>query len=213
MIFRPVVPRTTYRHHVVLEPASDWNEDITASFIRLVKNLDNQTGLPVLTDTAGKAFQITAHHFLLENRQQQQALRALFYYLRGRQRAIWVSSNATDIYPVSDIHGNTFDIEYQQFTKTVFEQNGRRDLRLELNDGRVLYRRIVAATVLDAQRERLSLDGDELNVSLSHLRKLSFLTLSRLESDTIRWQHHTDSDGVATVSVNFRAVRDDLEAI
>ncbi|AFI46407.1 Uncharacterised protein [Pasteurella multocida] len=201
----------TYRNHPVLEPTSEWSEDVTAQYLRLIQTLDNETGLPFYLDTARKAFQITSHRFVLANREEQRKLRQLFYYLRGRQRAIWVATSATDITLKSDISTKTFDIYFIHYTAILKNQVGRQDIRIECTDGSVHYRRIVTSSVVDEQTERLSFDGEELRIKQEEIAKISFLTLSRLESDQVTWTHHTDADGVATVTVSFRGLRDELE--
>lgn len=201
----------TYRNHPVLEPTSEWSEDITAQYQRLIKQLDNQTGLPYYLDTARKAFQVTAHRFVAVGREEQRLLRQLFYYLRGRQRAIWVATASTDVTPVADIKGKSIDIAHIGYASALQKQVGRQDIRIECNDGQIFYRRVVSASVLDAQTERLALDGDTLAIPQSNIAKISWLTLSRLDSDTVTWTHHTDADGAATIAVSFRGVRDELE--
>lgn len=198
-------------NHPVLEPTSEWSEDITAQYMRLIKRLDNETGLPYYLDTANKAFQLTNYRFVLSDRDMQRKLRNLFYYLRGRQRAIWVATSATDVTPVGDLLGKTLDIAFINYTAALQKQTGRQDVRIECTDGRIFYRRIVSAAVVDSNTERLALDGETLHIKQSEILKISFLTLSRLDSDTISWVHHTDADGVATVSVSFRGLRDELE--
>ncbi|WP_233117245.1 phage tail protein [Aggregatibacter actinomycetemcomitans] len=201
----------TYRNHRVLEPTSDWSEDITAQYARLIKTLDNKTGLPHYLDTAKRAMQITAHRFITTGREEQRKLRNLFYYLRGRQRAIWVATSSTDVTPVGDILGKALDIAYINYTGALQKQTGRQDVRIECTDNRIFYRRIVSSAVVDSSTERLAFDGDTINIKQNEILKISFLTLSRLESDTVSWVHHTDADGTATVNVSFRGVRDELE--
>nr|DAJ68790.1 MAG TPA: hypothetical protein [Caudoviricetes sp.] len=201
----------TYRNHPVLEPTSEWSEDITAQYARLIKTLDNETGLPYYLDTANKAMQITAHRFVASGREEQRKLRNLFYYLRGRQRAIWVATSSTDVTPVGDIVGKTLDIAYINYTGALQKQTGRQDVRIECTGGRIFYRRIVSSSVINSATERLAFDGDTLNIKQAEILKISYLTLSRLESDTVSWVHHTDADGAATVTVSFRGLRDELE--
>ncbi|HHE3721134.1 TPA: phage tail protein [Pasteurella multocida] len=201
----------TYRNHPVLEPTSEWSEDVTAQYLRLIQTLDNETGLPFYLDTARKAFQITSHRFVLQGREAQRKLRQLFYYLRGRQRAIWVATSTTDFTLKSDILVRNLDIAFMHYTSTLKNQTGRQDIRIECTDGSVHYRRIVTSSVVDETTERLSFDGDELKIKRDDIAKISFLTLSRLESDQVTWTHHTDADGVATVTVSFRGLRDELE--
>ncbi|AAP95474.1 hypothetical protein HD_1574 [[Haemophilus] ducreyi 35000HP] len=199
----------TYRGHPVLEPTSEWSEDITAQYLRLIKQLDNGTALPHYLDTAKNAFQLTNHRFLLDSIEAQHKLRQLFYYLRGRQKAIWVASSTSDLTLANDIVGKNLDIELVYYTTCLLKQAGRQDIRIECTDGSVHYRRILAATVSNNQTERLALDGEALNLKREQVAKISFLTLSRLESDTIDWVHHTDT--VASVTVSFRGLRDELE--
>ena len=200
-----------YRNHPVLEPTSEWSEDITAQYARLIKTLDNETGLPYYLDTANKAMQITAHRFVASGREEQRKLRNLFYHLRGRQRAIWVATSSTDVTPVGDIVGKTLDIAYINYTGALQKQTGRQDVRIECTGGRIFYRRILSSTVINSATERLAFDGDMLNIKQAEILKISYLTLSRLESDTVSWVHHTDADGAATVTVSFRGLRDELE--
>ena len=176
-----------------------------------MQTLDNKTGLPYYLDTAQKAFQVTAHRFVLSNRMEQQKLRQLLYYLRGRQRAVWVATGATDMTPVSGILGKSLDIAFINYTASLKNAVGRQDIRIELIDGRVIYRRIVDASIVDNNTERLALNGELITVTREEILKISYLTLSRLDSDTVTWTHKTDADGVAIVSVQFRGVRDELE--
>lgn len=201
----------TYRNHPVLEPTSNWSEDITAQYLRLIKTLDNNTGLPYYLDTAKHAFQVIAHHFVAKNREEQRKLRQLFYYLRGRQKAIWVATSSSDIDIVSDIKAKTFQVRNSNFKSTIFDNVGRKDIRIELIDGTIFYRRIKSIAVVNADIEVIGLDTEDLNIKQDDVLKISFLTLSRLENDTISWKHHTDADGVATVTVSFRGLRDELE--
>ena len=200
-----------YRGKRVLEPTSEWSEDISAQYQRLIAQLDNQTGRLHYMDTAQKVFQLTSHRFMPSDRQTQQKLRQLFYFLRGRQRAVWVASSATDMTPCSGVEGNVLDIEPIGYGSALLHQSGRRDIRIELTDGRVFYRRINAATFAPTGAERLILDGGVLSIKRGEILKISYLTLSRLEQDNVTWTHHTDADGLATVTVSFRGVRDELE--
>ena len=202
---------STYRNHPVLEPTSEWSEDITAQYQRLIKSLDNQSGLPYYLDVAQKAFQVTSHRFVAVGREEQRLLRQLFYYLRGRQKAIWVATASTDITPVADITGKSIDIAAIGYVSALQNQVGRRDVRIECKDGQVYYRRILSSGAIDEHTERLGLDGEPLGIKLADVAKISWLTLSRLESDTVRFEHQTDADGTALITVSFRGVRDELE--
>ncbi|NCG53838.1 phage tail protein [Serratia fonticola] len=201
-----------YRHHPVLEPASDWSEPVTGQYLRMLQELDNGSGIPVRTDTARRAFTLMNHHWVSVGREKQAALRRLFYYLRGRQRAIWVSSGCNDFTPVSGLENGVIHVEYAAFAE-LGVVNGRCDLRIHLVDGSSLYRRITGVAVVNYAVERLVLDGDHITVALEQIVSISYLTLCRQESDSVAWQHVTDADGLATISTTFRGIRDELESV
>ncbi|WP_350316365.1 hypothetical protein OHK33_00010 [Pectobacterium aroidearum] len=201
-----------YRQHPVLEPDSNWSESVTGQYLRLLLELDNGSGLIARTDTARRPFVMQAHNWMPFGRDEQAALRRLFYFLRGRQRAIWVASPNHDFYPVSGMNGNVIDVENAGFADFGIVP-GRRDLRIRRTDGTCHYRRITAATVLSGAAERLLLDGSALSLALDDIESLSFITLCRQESDSVEWQHTTDGDGLASVSTTFRGVRDELESV
>ena len=200
----------TYRGKPVLEPTSEWSEDVTAQYLRLIKQLDNDTGLPYYLDTAMRAFALVSHRFVLSGRTAQDRLRRLFYYLRGRQKPVWVATSGSDVTPQGNLSGRTLDIEAVGYTDHLLQQPGRQDVRIELTNGQVHYRHVVSANTT-AVGERLVFDGDVLYVAKHEIAKVSYLSLSRLESDQISWAHQTDADGVAVVTVLFRAVREELE--
>lgn len=195
-----------WRGHPVLTAEPDRTDDLTGEYERMIAELDNMTGIPHRTDTAGRAFTVQGFAWLEAGRVAQARLRSLFYFLRGRQRPLWVPGDAIDFIPVS-----TSGYELQTRTSDYSASgvaNGRRDLCIRLADGSQIYRRIVSAVTLN-NGERLTLN-DELP-PVEQITDVSFISLCRLNSDEIQWQHITDADGLASVSVNFRGVRDELE--
>lgn len=195
----------------VLEPSSDWSEDLTLQYLRLIKQFDNNTGLIHELDTARKPFQVTQHRFVVYGRAQQHQLRQLFYYLRGRQRAIWVTNSSSDMTPTSDLKGNYLEIEAINYLTLVNGINGRAHVRIEAYDGRIFYRKIVTVEAINTKTEGLTFDGELVSLKQEEIVKVNFLTLSRLHDDNITWQHVTDADGTANITVNFLSVREDLE--
>lgn len=197
-----------YRGFPVLEPGSDWSEDLTGQYTRLLAEFDSDTGATVQMDLAGRAFTLQRHHWLATGRDTQGTLRALFYSLYGRQRPIWVSSQCSDFTPLS-MTGNVMLIVASGISR-FGPQPGRQDIRIEAA-GKVYYRRVVSAAAANSATEHLTLDGDGLTLKQHDFLKVSWLTLCRVDSDDIAWKHITDADGCADITVNFRGVRDELE--
>lgn len=201
-------PGPLYRGWPVIEHAPDFSEDLSAEYQRLVMELDNRVGIPHRNDTAGRPFLAMQHTWSVSGRAEQQALRALFYSLRGRQRAVWIAGDPGDLLPVSGLNAGYIDVRYCALSDSAVagELPGRQDVVITLADGRHLYRRVLRAVRLNSTTERLTLDGVGDAVPLSELASVSWLTLSRLNDDAVTWQHVTDADGLATVSVIFRGV-------
>lgn len=207
-----VLPATLYRGRPVLEQRPDESADLTANFARILATLDNGAAIPRTTDTAGRAFPVQGHRWLGMGRAERAAYRSLLYALRGRQVPVWLPSHADDLQllaPVSDV-ATTLDVANIGYSRFGKAQPGRRDLRIELWDGRVFHRRITGATERDADTERLVLDAVlGVTVMPAQVARISWLVLCRLDSDSIEIHHETDSEGVASSALVFRGVRDD----
>ncbi|WP_255874580.1 hypothetical protein [Klebsiella pneumoniae] len=206
--FAAVSGATLYRGHPVLTDDADWVDDLTAEYQRLMLELDNEYGIPARTDTAGRAFIMQQHVWSRANRETQTRLREFLYWLRGRQRAVWVSSQARDFIPQA-ASGNALDVEVAGFSEYGVV-SGRRDLRIRCQDGSDVYRRIVSA-IRQENHETLFLDGETPDIG--EIAAVSFMTLCRQNTDDITWEHATDADGFAQISTTFRGIRDELESV
>lgn len=200
---------TQYRGHPVLESETDWGESVSGSYQPLIRELDNNSSIPYRLDTAGRPFWRQTHNWFTVNRQAQTLLRQLLWYLRGRQRSIWVPGQTLDFSPRSAISGNSVDVVEAGFTELGIRP-GRRDICILLADGTRYYRRIAAVSLVSGA-ERLVLDGDAINTGSHPIVSVSLMTLTRQDTDSVSWEHVTDADGVARVATTFTGVRDELE--
>lgn len=200
---------TQYRGHPVLETETDWGESVSGSYQPLIRELDNSSSIPYRLDTAGRPFWRQTHNWFTVNRQAQTSLRQLLWYLRGRQRPIWVPGQTLDFSPRSTISGNSVDVVEAGFTELGIRP-GRRDICILLADGTRYYRRIAAVSLVSGA-ERLVLDGDAINTGSHPIVSISLMTLARQDTDSVSWEHVTDADGVARVATTFTGVRDELE--
>lgn len=206
------LPATLYRGAPVFEARPDESVDLTASWQRLTELLDNVSGLPAVTDTANVGFAVQGHRWLLAGRAEQAAWRSLVYGLRGRQQAVWIPTHADDLQLAAQAAGVTMDIAACGYSRFGLGRTGRRDIRIELTSGQVLYRRITAASELGVDVERLTLDTNlPAAIPVSEAARVSFMALCRQDSDEIELHHVADADGVAQAQVIWRALRDELE--
>lgn len=209
------LPATLYRGKPVLESRPDESDDLTLGYERLTQRLDNQVGIPRITDTSGYGFVLQQHAWALWGRQEHTDFRSLLYGLRGRQVAIWVPTHASDLVAAGQVGGQTLQVkpcDYAELVNTGKARMGRQDIRIELVTGEALHRRITAAAA-GATLETLALDQAlPAGVSASDISRISFMALCRLADDSAEITHHTDADGLAKATLKFRGVRADLEA-
>jgi hypothetical protein len=207
------LPAVLYRNTPVLEARPDESDELTAGYQRLVQELDNSSGMVQVTDTAEMAFAVQSYRWLLAGRADQGAFRSLLYALRGRQKVLWLPTHADDLRLAAPVAANdtTIDIEYVGYTRFANGKPGRRDIRIELTNGISLYRRIMSATEISGDVERLIIDGNlGCAVALGDVSRISYMALCRMDQDEIELLHETDSDGLAKAHTVFRSIRDDL---
>ncbi len=205
-------PATLYRDWPVLELRPEESEDLTNSMQRLLLELDNLTGRPVRTDTAGQAFVVQSHRFVPYQRAAHAALRGLLYFLQGRFTAMWVPTFADDVTLVEALGDSSVsmvisNIEYARFGG----RPGRRDLRIELRNGAAYHVRILGGTAINADTESLELAAPVgVTITPGNVRRISWLQLCRLDHDQVEFLHETDAAGIGKCQIVLRGVRDDV---
>lgn len=206
-----VLPATMYRGRPVFEQRPDESEDLSIGYERLLLTLDNGAGLPAVTDTAARNFGLQQHRWLLAGRAEAAAWRSLLYGLRGRAKTVWVPTHANDFRLTRPATGSLLTVERVGYSRFGVGTQGRRDIRIELVDGTVLYRRITAAAE-GTNTEDLSLDSDLPKViNPADVARISYMALCRQADDATELTHLTDAEGVARAIITWRGVRDDLE--
>ncbi|WP_272693055.1 hypothetical protein [Providencia sp. PROV077] len=204
--FSASMPPVSYRGFPVWDFPADWQEDRKAEYQRQLLELDNGYGLPFRTDTAKRAFYLQHHQWLLAGIENQVLLRQRLMWLRGRQRAVWVSHQTDDLTAIS-VNGYQLTVINSGLSIIQYKQ-GRRDLAMLLVDGSSIYGRIVNVQQV-GEFEQLQLDV--VLPSVEQIQCISFMTLCRQNTDDVTFTYHSGRDGVAEVSTVFRGVRDELE--
>lgn len=203
----------TYRGLPVFELRPDEGTDPSATYPRSIEPLDNDTGIPVVIDWAGVAYRSPAHHWILAGRAARAAFRSLLYAFKGQLKNAWMPSWLSDLQLVEPVASASavLIIEWAGYTRFGKQQINRRDIRIELLNGTVLYRRIIASIEIDAATEQLVLDATiGLDITPATVRVISFMALSELGSDAIEIQHETDADGIAVSALSMKAIKRDV---
>jgi len=123
-------------------------------------------------------------------------LRKFFADLRGRQKAIWVSTGREDFVPETLVAAGASEINVEpvnyttQVRGSTYGEKTRQDIEIRYIDGTVDRFRITSSAETAGVREVLSLDGTtSQEVSVDNVDRISFLVKRRLASDTLNFQH------------------------
>jgi hypothetical protein len=204
---------TTYLGHDVLDVRPDEGNDPAANVSRLEQSVDYGAALPFVYDLPDVALRVQQSSWMLSGRELHTWFRSLLYTRCGRLVPIWVPSFASDLKPAAAIAGGSavLPIEWAGYTLFGLGRHNRKDVRIELTDGRVFYRR-VTTSVEAGGTENLTLNAslDVGSIAPARIRAVSFMALCTLGSDETTIEHATDADGLATATTGWQAVVPDV---
>lgn len=183
---------TTYRSFPVLTLKTDWTEDLAQDYGRKLKIFDPGVGKRFWEDESELPSLLQTHRWALDGRAQIHAFRQWLYARKGRLTAFWVPTWARDFLVVDDIGSSdtTIDVEHSRYADLIDQAVNRRDIRIELLDGTVFYRRITNCTEISGSVERLTIDSSlGQAVDNDEIALVSFMHLARLDADAaeINW--------------------------
>lgn len=201
-------PATTYRGKPVLEARPEWSETPSVEMQRKLARLDPGIGARFFDDEAGMPMAAQRQGYTLVSKAEALVHRGYLYALNGRQAGMWVPTWTDDLVIVTDTLSESIEIEIENigYTRLIAQSVNRRDIRIELTDGTVLYRRIIGSEELDADTERLALDASLGRlVRPEEVVQVSFMMYARLDSDAVEISHWTGD--VADTVLVFKGVR------
>ena len=197
-----------YRGRPVWEFRNNWRRGREYGFSRLASVIDNGTSLPSYFDFSGEVFTSVNVDWMVRGRAENALQRAVLYALAGRYRSVWVPSLASDLVVVGSTAAASAQLHvgYCGYAAFALGREGRRDLRIELVDGSVYYRRVTGATET-GETETLTLNQPlGVEVSPQNVRRVSFLMLMQQATDGTTITHHTSADGAASAPVVFEGI-------
>lgn len=202
---------TTYRSYPVMTHRTNWDADPTREYERRLATVDSGMGKPAFTDFWGGPVATHNHRWLCDGRAEIDTMRQWLFARRGRLTAFWLPSWGRDLEVQATIGASdtTIDVEHCGYTAHIAQAIGRRDIRIELTDGTIYYRRITGSTVIDADTERLTISSAlGASVSPASIYAISFMHLARLDTDAVEiaWHRWDVAEAVFTV----RGILNDL---
>lgn len=204
-------PSASYLGYPVLEDRPDETGDLTAKFDRHLDIADGDIGLVDVVDLDGLPWASQSHVFWHWGRSARGRLRELLYWLAGRAQAVWVPSFVDDLTLAATILGAGTTLTVVSSGQVLYGlRPGRRHLRIELFDGRVIYAGARAAVPVDDATEALALDAPPgFDITPAMVRQINWMMLATLADDTVELQHgadaYADNAGLATCTVSWAA--------
>lgn len=197
-----------YRGFYVLTLESDWTDRLERGQERLLDVLESQTGTDEWVDTALRPFPTQKHQWVLDGFDDHARFYALAQVLRGRAVPVWVPTWMEDMrlnQPIA-VEDATVTVNRCGFTMAGGPRPEREDIMIETVAGARFYRRIVSSAMDGSGREALLLDNPiGVALSVQDVLRICFVSLMRLDHDSIEINHLTDIEGVSEVQVTFRA--------
>ncbi len=155
------------------------------SYARKLAVNDNEVSLPTYEDQANRAFTGQQYTWFLAGRQAGSNFRDLLFTLDGQRVPLWVPTFNDDVTPGSEYYPNP---------NLRTDNPSGRDTLITFNvDG--------TFSVNPGLADIIGTDGLPVNFSSPTAVRTSFMNLKRLNQDSVEIMHHSDADGVATVTV------------
>lgn len=197
-----------YRSVPVLEYRPSGSGDPTFAPERQIERVDAASGVVTVYDAVGIALSAWAAPYVLIGREEIASFRSLLYALAGRWGVVWVPTWADDLRVIAGLSSASVNLDVAWTGFSVWDlRPNRRDVRIELRDGTVLYRRVTSASALGSG-ERLVLDAAfGVDAAVDDVAQVSFLMLARQDTDVNLLRYWRDD--VVETDLQFKGVLDD----
>mgnify|MGYP000847559848 FL=1 len=182
----PEITGDTYRGYPVWPFRPVWTSDPAWVPQRDVQGVDYEFAPPVVHDLAGMSQGRTTMQYAPDTRAAVVAFRRALFALAGRWAPVWVDTATADVRIVANVANgaNSIDIEGPLLADTGVTNN-QRDLRIQLWNGTVLYRRVTGVTTPAPGVERLALGSAiATGFAAADVVLASWLLLSVQDADT-----------------------------
>lgn len=192
-------------HVLTLEP--DWADNMERGHQRLYDTFEPVVGTPLRNDTANRPFPTQRHKWVLDGLNDHSTFYALLQALRGRAVPVWVPTWMHDMRFIAAVPGSdTITVARCGFTLSGGPRPEREDIMIETVGGDRIYARIIDSASDSSGNEVLLLDATlPSGLQAADVLRICFMSLMRLDQDSIDIEHLTDMEGVSEVQATFRA--------
>lgn len=193
---------TKYKNFDVLLERPDRSAESSARSTRGLSVIESAIGKRLILDRWGVPSVVRSFNWAAYSRAEIAALKSFIAARKGRVVPVWVATDNADLTLATNAVAGSSAIVVKKVGYTAFgfnTGNGRRHLAVRNGDTVQLFKVVACADNLNGT-ETLTLDTP-LSSGLDAGQRVSYLTLCRLEADSVRITYLTPSAAVA--SLNF----------
>lgn len=209
----PAAAAVSYRGIEVLEDRPNRAEGMDLDLVRKAETIDPSTGLVTILDQTGRPRVTTMLSFLWRTRALVLAGRDFLFRRAGRRHAFWMPTWQQDLEVVADIEAadDTLVVRDIDVEGSFGVVPGRQDIRIDIAGLDPIYRRVTSVDAGAPGTEVLTLDAAiGVDAAVATVRRVSWLSLCRLASDTIEVSRATA--GVAQAAFGVVTLDEDETA-
>lgn len=194
----------TYRGYELYTGETNWRSALGIEITSRRKDVDGETGPYTVRPKAKFPLVVRGFSWLLKNREEAQSLLAFFARRAGRRVPVWMPSGTDDFKLVAPIESgqSALRVRRTEAGRLIGLHEARRDIVILVRGGQRLTRRIVGIEDAEDNTSTVLVDSAfSAPIALTDVKRVSYLGLYRLASDTVTIAWATPS--VAEVEVNF----------
>lgn len=196
-----------YKGHPVLLDKPNEVEALSEDWLRPLLEFDPETVNPVVDDPTGYTTIVRRMDQVMTSRKARANFRKWLYARAGSWKPFWIPSWNEDFKLFSTLLSNAtmLTVDFAFYERFVPATPMRDALMIELINGTRIFRDILSISELSETRERVFIDSPVgFNILPQEVRRISYLNLARLDSDTVEIFHETDT--ISRVSTLVRTV-------
>jgi len=201
-------PPVTYNGVEVYLTGTNWGSPITVSYEASYNVLDNGSGVFSLRQRAGWPNIIKSHEWLNKNKTVSTEVRDFFARRRGRLVPAWIPTGTADFTLVEDaaLAASVIRVLDNDYGSLVSQHPARQNIIIQVRGGSTIIRRITGYTPDVDGTALLSLDSSiGQNITVKGVRRISFIGLYRMASDSVTFSWRTSE--VSVVQASFQLTR------
>lgn len=191
-IERTALDETLYRDLPVMERQPNWREAPEIDYARKLATIDFGTGKDFVLDESDLAMPASSFRWTILDRDEANYFRSWLYARRGRAQGFWLPTWSDDLILADTVTATQLNIDFAYVGLVHFALGDvhRRDIRIELIDGTIFYRRVINPVAVDEATERMTMNAplDQL-ITPAQVERISWMNYVRLDTDSneITW--------------------------